>query len=201
MKVLVVGATGTLGAAVTTLLATRHDVVTASRTGRTDVAVDITDPTSIAAMYERVGRVDAVACTAGSVPFKEIGDLSREDTVSAALNKLLGQVELVRRGLDAVADNGSFTLITGILAGEPVRTGSMSSMANGGVDAFVRGAAVELPRGLRINSVSPTVFTESAEIYDAIFPGFPPVDVSAAALAYRRSIEGVQTGQTFRVGW
>ncbi|GCE02418.1 short chain dehydrogenase [Embleya hyalina] len=201
MKVLVVGATGTLGAAVTTLLATRHDVVTASRTGPTDVKVDIVDPASIAAMYEQVGRVDAVACTAGSVPFKEVGDLSREDVESAALNKLLGQVELVRRGLDAVADNGSFTLITGILAGEPVRTGSMSSMANGGIDAFVRGAAVELPRGLRINSVSPTVFTESAEAYDAVFPGFPPVDVATAALAYRRSIEGAQTGQTFRVGW
>ncbi|MGC0419911.1 short chain dehydrogenase [Embleya sp. AB8] len=201
MKVLVVGATGTLGTAVTALLSARHEVVTASRSGKTDVSVDITDPASVAAMYARVGRVDAVACAAGGVPFKVIGELTYADTKGAALDKLLGQVELVRAGLDFVADHGSFTLITGILAGEAIRTGSMASMANGGVDAFVRGAAVELPRGLRINSVSPTVFTESAEAYDAFFPGFPPVDAATAALAYRRSIEGAQTGQTFRVGW
>ncbi|MGW1989190.1 short chain dehydrogenase [Embleya sp. NPDC001921] len=201
MKVLVVGATGTLGTAVTTLLSARHDVVTASRSGKTDVAVDITDPASVAAMYEQVGRVDAVACAAGAVPFKVVAELSHQDIRSAALNKLLGQVELVRGGLDFVADNGSFTLITGILSGESIRTGSMASMANGGIDAFVRAASVELPRGLRINSVSPTVLTESMDAYDSFFPGFPPVDAAVAAMAYRRSIEGVETGRALRVGW
>ncbi|MFF7247016.1 short chain dehydrogenase [Embleya sp. NPDC008237] len=201
MKVLVVGATGVLGTAVTELLSTRHDVITASRSGKTDVAVDITDPDSVAAMYAQVGRVDAVACAAGGVPFKTIGELTHADVKSAALDKLLGQVELVRGGLDFVADNGSFTLITGILSGEAIPTGAMASMANGGIDAFVRGVAIELPRGLRINSVSPTVFTESLEAYDSFFPGFPPVDVATAAMAYRRSIEGGQTGQNFRVGW
>ncbi|MET7305141.1 short chain dehydrogenase [Embleya sp. NPDC005575] len=201
MKVLVVGATGTLGAAVTALLSARHDVVTASRSGKTDVVVDITDPESVAAMYAQVGRVDAVACAAGGVPFKAIDELTRADVERAALDKLLGQVELVRGGLDFVADNGSFTLITGILSGEAIPTGSMASMANGGIDAFVRGVAIELPRGLRINSVSPTMFTESLEAYDTFFPGFPPVDVAAAAMAYRRSIEGRQTGRSFRVGW
>nr|WP_202511640.1 short chain dehydrogenase [Streptomyces sp. SID3343] len=196
-----VGATGTLGAAVQALLAPRHEVVTASRSGKTDLAVDITDPASIAAMYEQVGRVDAVACAAGGVPFKTIGDLTYDDLHAAAANKLLGQVELVRRGVGFVTDGGSFTLITGILSHEGIPTGSMSAMANGGVNSFVRGVAVELPRGQRINSVSPTVFTESAAAYDAIFPGFAPVDVATAALAYRRSIEGVQTGQNFRVGW
>ncbi|MFI6587812.1 short chain dehydrogenase [Embleya sp. NPDC050493] len=201
MKVLVVGATGVLGTAVTELLSARHDVITASRSGKTDVAVDITDPDSVAAMYAQVGRVDAVACAAGGVPFKTIGELTHADVTSAALDKLLGQVELVRGGLDFVADNGSFTLITGILSGEAIPTGSMASMANGGIDAFVRGVAIELPRGLRINSVSPTVFTESMEAYDSFFPGFPPVDVATAAMAYRRSIEGGQTGRNFRVGW
>lgn len=201
MKILVVGATGTLGTAVTTLLSARHDVVTASRSGKTDVAVDITDPASVAAMYEQVGRVDAVACAAGGVPFKVVTELSHDDIRSAALDKLLGQVELVRGGLDFVADNGSFTLITGILSGESIRTGSMASMANGGIDAFVRAAAVELPRGLRINSVSPTVLTESMDAYDSFFPGFPPVDAAVAAMAYRRSIEGVETGRSLRVGW
>ncbi|WP_331766660.1 short chain dehydrogenase [Embleya sp. NBC_00896] len=201
MKVLLVGATGTLGAAVNALLSTRHDVVTASRSGKTDLVVDITDPASIAAMYEQVGRVDAVACAAGGVPFKAIGDLAYDDVKGAALDKLVGQVELVRRGVDFVADRGSFTLISGILSSEGIPTGSMASMANGGVDAFVRGVSVELPRGQRINSISPTMLTESLAAYDTFFPGFPPADAAAAAMAYRRSVEGAQTGQTFRVGW
>jgi NAD(P)-dependent dehydrogenase (short-subunit alcohol dehydrogenase family) len=77
--------------------------------------------------------------------------------------------------------------------------GTSASMVNGAVEAFARAAAIELPRGLRINVVSPTVFLESMEGYAPFFRGFEPVPVAKAALAFSRSIEGRQTGQVYKV--
>ncbi|MFG2090318.1 MULTISPECIES: short chain dehydrogenase [unclassified Spirillospora] len=199
MKILLIGATGTLGRAVHTVLRERgHEIVTASRTG-SDISVDITDPDSIQAMYERVGRVDAVANAAGSVPWKPFTELSAEDVRDGFTGKAFSQIELVRQGSARVAGDGSFTLISGILVRDPLVKGSMASVANGAVEAFVRAAAIELPHRQRINAVSPTVFTESLDVYGDLFAGFEPVPVAAAANAYVRSIEGGQTGQTYEM--
>jgi NAD(P)-dependent dehydrogenase (short-subunit alcohol dehydrogenase family) len=199
MKILLIGANGTLGRAVNTVLHRRgHEIVTASRKDG-DLHVDITDPASIGDLYQRVGRVDAVACAAGPVPWRPLAELDLRDFRDGLEGKALSQVELVRQGLDHVAEDGSYTLITGILARDPVRTGAVASLANGAVEAFVRAAAIELPGRQRINAVSPTVFEESLVAYDAIFPGFDAVPVSRAAGAYVRSIEGRQTGQIYRV--
>ena len=156
VRILLIGATGTLGRAVATALAANADLITASRTG--DHPVDLTDPLSIAALYESLGVVDAVACSAGVTPFKPLGDLARGDYLAGLTDKLLGQIELVRQGIDHVSDGGSFTLVSGVLAYDPIVTGTVASVVNGGLDAFVRAAAIELPRGQRINAVSATVF-------------------------------------------
>ena len=177
----------------------RHELVTASRSSG-DVNVDIREPDSIAAMYEQVGRVDAVACAAGGAPYKPLTELSYEDLQAGTADKLLGQVELVRQGITHVADDGSFTVITGILARHPIRTGAVSSLANGALEAFVRAAAIELPRGQRINAVSPTIFTEALEVYGSYFPGFLPVPLTEVAATYVRSIEGVETGRVYELG-
>ncbi|SHH11433.1 short chain dehydrogenase [Streptoalloteichus hindustanus] len=199
MRILLVGASGTLGSAVHAALRDRHEVVTASRTGA-DHSVDITDVASIDALYRAVGRVDAVVSTAGAVPFRPLTELTHEDFRAGTADKLLGQVELVRRGVAAVTPGGSFTLVSGVLAHDPIRTGAVASLVNGALDAFVVAAAIELPEGRRINAVSPTVLTESVERYGDFFPGFEPVPARRAALAYVKSVEGAQTGQVYRVG-
>jgi len=199
MRVLLIGPHGRLGSAVGDALAPRHDLVTASGQAG-DITVDIRDPQSIAAMYEEVGRVDAVACAAGGAPYKPLTELTYEDFQAGAADKLLGQVELVRQGIAHVADDGSFTLITGILARRAVRTGAVSSLANGALEAFVKAAAIELPGRQRINAVSPTVFAEALDAYGDVFPGFLPVPVRDAAATYVRSIEGAETGQVFALG-
>ena len=199
MRILLIGPDGRLGTAVAGALAARHEVIGASRTSA-DVRVDIRDPQSIAAMYERVGRVDAVACAAGSVPYEPLGDLEHDDLRRGVADKLLGQVELVRQGLPYVADDGSYTLITGVLARQPIRTGAVASLVNGALEAFVRAAAVELPARQRINAVSPTVFTEALDVYGSYFPGFLPVPLRDVAATYVRSIEGAQTGQIYELG-
>ncbi len=199
MKILLVGASGTLGTAVTAALQGRHDVVQASRSGRHPV--DLTDPASIARLLGAVGPLDAVACAAGVTPFAPITLLSLDQYRAGIDDKLLGQIELVRQGIGQVTSGASFTLISGILGDDPIVTGTVASAVNGAINSFVRAAAIELPRGLRINAVSPTVFQEAWGAYGDFFPGYPPVPVAAAATAYVKSIEGAQTGQVYRVGY
>jgi NAD(P)-dependent dehydrogenase (short-subunit alcohol dehydrogenase family) len=199
MRVLLIGPNGRLGSAVRDALTARHELITASRSGG-ELDVDIRDPRSIAAMYGQVGGVDAVACAAGGAPYRALTELSYEDLQAGTADKLLGQVELVRQGIPHVADDGSFTLISGILARHPIRTGAVSSLANGGLEAFVRAAAIELPGRQRINAVSPTVFAEALDVYGDLFPGFLPVPVREAAATYVRSIEGAETGRVFELG-
>ncbi|MER5806880.1 short chain dehydrogenase [Streptomyces sp. NPDC002033] len=198
-KVLLVGANGTLGRAVHTALRERgHQVVTASRKDA-DIRVDITDPDSVRAMYDAAGAVDAVASAAGSVPWRPLGELTTADVRAGLEGKAVSQIELVRQGAARLPAHASYTLITGILAREPLLTGSVASLVNGAVEAFVRAAAIELPGRQRINAVSPTVFTESMDVYGEIFAGFDPVPVARAANAYVKSVEGHRTGQIFRV--
>jgi NADP-dependent 3-hydroxy acid dehydrogenase YdfG len=198
MKILLVGASGTLGNALLDALSPRHEVVTAGRSSG-DVRVDITDAESVGKMYAEVGTVDAVASAAGGVPYAPLVELTRQDLLSGASNKLAGQADLVLQGLPYVSDGGSFTVVTGILSIDPIRTGAVATMVNAGLEGFVRAAAIELPRGLRINAVAPSVFTESLEELGHLFPGVPPTDVADAARAFVRSIEGAHTGQVYRV--
>jgi NAD(P)-dependent dehydrogenase (short-subunit alcohol dehydrogenase family) len=143
--------------------------------------------------------VDAVACCAGSVHFGPLDAMTPELFDIGLRDKLMGQVNLVLAGRTAVNDAGSFTLISGILAQDPIQYGSSASMVNGALESFVRAAAVEL-RNHRINAVSPTVLVESMEAFGPYFRGFEPVAAQRAAMAFSRSIEGAQTGQIYRVG-
>jgi NAD(P)-dependent dehydrogenase (short-subunit alcohol dehydrogenase family) len=198
MRILLVGAHGTLGRAVAEALS-HHEVIAASRSG--GERVDLDGAASIAELYRRVGEVDAVACAAGVTPFGPLGDLTLHQFSAGLDNKLLGQIALVRLGLDHVTATGSFTLVSGVIGEEPVRAGSVAATVNGGLQGFVRAAAIELPRGLRINAVSPTALTESWDAYGPSFPGFEPVPAANAARAFVKSIEGAQTGQIYRVGY
>ena len=196
MKVLLIGASGHVGAATRERPGTAHEVIAVSRS--TDPAVDVGDPESVRRLFEAVGPVDAVITAVGKVPFKPLADLVADDLRSGFENKVLGQLQLVLAGIDHLRDGGSFTLTSGIVGREPIRTGVAPAVANGALDAFVRSAAAELPRGLRINSVSPTVLTE-ATAYHASFPGFIPAPAARVAQAYVRSVEGVDTGRTLIV--
>jgi NAD(P)-dependent dehydrogenase (short-subunit alcohol dehydrogenase family) len=198
VKVLLVGATGGLGAAVgETLTGRGHQVVTVGRTAG-DVRADVADPGQTARVLAEVGGLDAVASAAGDVPYERVVDMTPEDHLRAYRGKVAAQIELVRQGTRHVAERGSFTLIAGVLNRDPIVTGSAAAMANGAVESFVRAAAIEIAPQ-RVNAVSPTVFTESMAEYGHLFPGVTPVGVDLAAAAYVRSIEGAETGQVFRV--
>lgn len=198
MKIIVVGGTGTLGRAVVRALGERHEVVSVGRTSD-EHRVDITDTESVTALFKSIGSVDAIVSTAGSLHFGALADTTPEQFNQGLQDKLLGQVRLALIGQHYLNDGGSITLTSGIVAQEPIRNGSNATTVNAAIEAFATAAAVELPRGLRINVVSPTYVDESAEVYGPFFPGFESVPVAKVALAYVRSIEGPQTARTYRV--
>jgi len=196
MKFLVVGSTGLIGSYVAKTLSKHGTVIGVSRT--TQISVDVKDPASIKAMYEKVGKVDAVASCIGKVAFKPVTELSYEDYLMGFKDKALGQVELVRAGINYLNDNGSFTLMTGVLARDPIPSGSVAALANGAIESFTLAAAIDLPRGLRINTVSPNVLVEATS-YHPSFPGYHQVSAQSVADAYLKSILGKQSGQIYKL--
>jgi NAD(P)-dependent dehydrogenase (short-subunit alcohol dehydrogenase family) len=190
MRILIVGG-GTIGKAIIAALTGRHDLVLASKNNAPE-QVDISDPASIRALYARVGRVDAVIGAAGSAAFKPLPELTDADFAFSLSNKLMGQVNLVRYGLASVADGGSFTITAGSLAREPAPGASAVGLVNSALEGFVKSAALDLPRGLRINAVSPPWIADTLKAIGRD----PSTGISAATAAksYVASVEGKQSG-------
>ncbi len=192
MKIVVVGATGTIGKAVADALASRHEVVRVARHG--PVQADLEDPASVRELFERVRDVDAVVCCAGSAAFRPLAQLTDADLQASLRSKLLGQVNLARTALSHVKDGGSITLTSGVLSREPMPGGAAISMVNAALEGFVLGASVELPRGLRINVVSPPWIKETlVALKMDPSPGLP---AAACAKAYLAAVEGRHQGET-----
>lgn len=198
MKILLIGAQGTLGRAVREELGARHEVIAAGRNSG-DLRIDLSDRNSIAAALAQVGPVDAVVSAAGNVAFGPLLDLTPEQWALGLNDKLMGQVNLALLASAHLNEGGSITLTTGILSDQPIRYGASATLVNSAIEGFVRAAAVELPRGIRINAVSPSVLQESMPGYAPYFRGFEAVPAARAALAFSRSVEGAQTGQVYRV--
>ncbi|MGF6372842.1 NAD(P)-dependent dehydrogenase (short-subunit alcohol dehydrogenase family) [Paraburkholderia sp. RAU6.4a] len=199
-RIVVIGATGTLGQAIRAELKARHEVIEVGAT-RGQYHVDSTDPASVERLFRDIGKVDGVITATGKVHFGPLEQMSIEQFWVGLRDKLMGQINVVFAALPYVNDGGSFTLTSGILGDEPIPQGASATTVNLALEGFVRGAAIELPRGLRINVVSPTVLTELMEAYAPFFRGFEPVSAQRAALAYLRSVEGAQTGRVYRVGY
>jgi NAD(P)-dependent dehydrogenase (short-subunit alcohol dehydrogenase family) len=198
MKVVIIGASGTIGRAVVEQLSPRHKIVKVGRKSG-DVNVDITSVESITNMYEAISPFDALVATTGNVHFGDFNQMSEADYYIGIKDKLMGQVNLVLIGKNYINDAGSFTLTSGVVSHDPIKYGSSASMVNAAIDGFVIGAAIELPKGIRINSVSPGVILESMDSYGDFFRGHEPVPVSRVALAFSKSVEGLLSGQVFSV--
>ena len=198
MKIVIVGASGTIGSAVSELLARDHQVI---RVGHSqgDATVDMRDPTSIKALFAKLDQFDALVVASGNVAFNALTEMTDEEWQVGLQSKLMGQINLTRAAIPHLSDKGSITLISGILSEEPINWGASVTTINGAIEHFVKAAACELPRGLRINVVSPTVLAESMDKYADFFPGFVPVPAAKVAQAYKKSVLGIQTGQVFKV--
>jgi NAD(P)-dependent dehydrogenase (short-subunit alcohol dehydrogenase family) len=195
MKALVIGATGTIGMAVADALAAKHEVLRASRNG-TELKVDISEPATIKGLFAKTGRVDAVVCCAGDARFGALDKLSDADFTYTLHNKLMGQVNLVRFGVDFVNDNGVFVLTSGIFSQKPMPGVPAIAIANGALESFARAAALDLPRGIRIVTIAPPFIKESAEKMGMT----APFSAAENAKAYVAVVEGKGTGEVIFPG-
>lgn len=197
MKIIIIGATGTIGKHVVKALENGNEIIQiGSKSG--DFQVDIADAASIKALFEKVGPFDAVVSTAGYGHFGPLADMTENEFRAGVDSKLMGQVNLVLIGQKYINPNGSFTLTSGTMGDDPIILGAAVSAINGAIDAFVRAAAIELKNGVRINAVGPDVVEESPG-YFPFFPGHVPVSMHRVAQAYVKSVAGGQTGQNYKV--
>jgi NAD(P)-dependent dehydrogenase (short-subunit alcohol dehydrogenase family) len=196
MKIIIVGATGTMGTYLADAFDKEHEVIRAASNGG-DIQVDITSTESIENLFKQIGDFDALISTAGPTyvgPWKTLTDKEFRKGIEG---KMMGQINLVLIGQHYINPKGSFTLITGALTHDPQLNFANASAANGAVDAFVKAAAIELGNGIRINTVSPTVIENSPQ-YFPYFPGDIPVTMQQLEYGFRKSVFGANTGQIIK---
>lgn len=200
-KILLIGASGTIGKAVHNELKDDCEVVLVGNSSG-DFQVDLADSESIKALYQAVPNVDAVICAAArGVVFKPLAEMCRDDYVQSMQSKLLGQIDLVVQGMQYLHKQASFTLTTGILNADPIASGTAAATINSAVEGFVKAAAMDVDGRQRINVVSPGLLEESHEKLGHLFPGYPTVPGARVAKAYRKAVFGIRTGHVFKVAW
>ncbi len=196
MKIIIVGATGTIGKGIVKLLTRDHELIKVGhRSG--DFTVDLASKESIRRLFEEVGAIDAIVSAAGAATFGSLDELTDEKFTLALTNKLMGQVNLVRLGRSVINDNGSITLTSGMLSQNPMPGSASISMVNAGLEGFVRAAALEMPRGIRINAVSPVFVKETMEILG--MDSTHGVPSQKVALAYKEAVESQRNGEVLDV--
>jgi NAD(P)-dependent dehydrogenase (short-subunit alcohol dehydrogenase family) len=192
VRILVIGANGTIGKEIVKALASGNDIVEAGRS-HGKIKVDIRDVASVRAMYKAAGKLDAVISAAGSGAWKPLAQLTDEDFATSLAYKLMGQVNVIRYGFESLADGGSITVTSGVLSKSPMVGGAAISLVNAGLEGFVRAAALEAPRNIRVNVISPPWVSETLkEMGQDPAHGMPSAQV---AKAYVESVKGKKGGQ------
>jgi NAD(P)-dependent dehydrogenase (short-subunit alcohol dehydrogenase family) len=192
MKIIVIGSHGTIGSEIVKALRPAHEVVEVNRSSGA-IRADIRDVGSIRKMYAEAGRVDAVISAAGSGAWKPLDELTDQDFADSLAYKLMGQVNVIRYGFASLVDGGSMTVTSGVLSRQPAKSGAAISLANAGLEGFARAAALEAPRGIRVNVVSPPWVSETLKAM-----GMDPshgLPAATVAKAYVSSVTGGQTGE------
>jgi NAD(P)-dependent dehydrogenase (short-subunit alcohol dehydrogenase family) len=194
MKVVIIGATGLIGKAVTALLTDKgHEIVQVSR--NTQPGLNLDNPASIEAFYKTLGEVDAVICTApqGGGGMGPLTGFSDEVVDLYTKSKLLGQVNLVRKGLSNIRPGGVFILTGGMSGFITLPKSSISGMLNIALDKFVSRVAPELQDGRRIVIVHPAAVREWAIKLGMDGSRFP--NAATVAETYLKALEGTNTGE------
>lgn len=197
-RAIIVGANGTIGKFVRELLEPHYEIIAAGRNSG-DYQVDITDPKSIKAFFEKVGPFDALVNVAGDLAFAPLSELNIDHWNVGINSKFMGQVNLVQIGKNYINAGGSFTLTTGVLSYDYIAAGVAATAINRAIEGFAQAAATEIGNGIRINVVAPDMLEASSEKYGAFFPGHIGVPGCRVAQSYKRSVMGVETGKVYKV--
>jgi NAD(P)-dependent dehydrogenase (short-subunit alcohol dehydrogenase family) len=174
--------------------------------------LDITDDASIAALADRVGRLDHVVSTASARARGKLPELQRENLLQSFDTKVLGPTMLAKHLAAQINPGGSFVLFSGVHAFKH-NVGYLGvGITNGAVDFLTRWLAVELAP-IRVNAISPGVIDTGAwdamgedgkrEYFEHIAANNPtrrigtPDDIAAAVLFAMTNT--FMTGMTLKV--
>ncbi len=131
VKIILIGANGTIGEQVQKALAgVGHEMVKVGRKSG-DFQVEIENRESVRKLYQAVGSFDAVAIAAGEIAFAPLSELTAEKWQFSLGSKLMGQINLVQEAIPFIKEKGSFTLISGVLNDEPIFAGAAASAVSG----------------------------------------------------------------------
>ncbi|MBN9379117.1 MAG: short chain dehydrogenase [Chitinophagaceae bacterium] len=185
-----------MGKRVASSLEKEHEVIKVSN--RNGVfKVDTSFKSSIEALFKEIGPFDALVAAMGRAHLGDITGLTDKEFKIGIESKLLAQINLVLIGQHYINDGGCFTLTSGILSEDPIPQGTACTTTDAAVNAFVRAAAIDLKRGIRINAVAPGVVEDAPALFP-YFPGHIPVSMQKVAAAYHKSLFGGHTGEVFR---
>ncbi len=193
MKIIIVGASGRIGSKVEDVLSERHEIVRVGEHSG-DVQCDYTDPMSVEKMFEAIGGFDSLISVMGEDSvFKAFRDLDDDDYRYGFERKFLGQIRFLKVGERYLRDYGSFVFTSGFLSHHPNPSSIATGTLNAAIDNFVRNAYKLLPRGIRVNAVSPAPIVEPDQVELGL------VTATQTADAYVEAVEGTMTGQVLRV--
>lgn len=201
MKILVIGATGTIGSALVKSLKeesnhTDIEVITVGRgtnpehVKNLDFTADFEELASIESVFKKLGPVDAVVNFAGGAALGNVfgSEAMKHNEYDIGFqSKLMGQVNLAKLAKNYLTPEGSITLTSGQTSSIPVLGMTAAAMVNAAVDTFVQGAALELTGGQRINSVSPGMIKQTL----LQIPGLDTagaVDIKEVVATYKRAL-------------
>jgi NAD(P)-dependent dehydrogenase (short-subunit alcohol dehydrogenase family) len=118
--------------------------------------VDVTDETSVKALFERIGELDHLLVTAAPKP-GSWGAFLEQDVAGAQqfMNaKFFGSWACARWAAPRMPAGGSITFLTGAAAVRPRAGASMVSATFAALETLSRGLAIELGP-LRVNTIRP----------------------------------------------
>jgi NAD(P)-dependent dehydrogenase (short-subunit alcohol dehydrogenase family) len=118
--------------------------------------VDAANEAEVEAFFAATGAFDHLVSTISQGASGPVGELSASDVQRAMNAKLWAPFFLVKHGKRHIDAAGSFAFFSGIRGARPAARSSITSLVNGGLEAFAKAMAVELGP-IRVNVISPGI--------------------------------------------
>ena len=132
----------------------------AAEVGARGLALDLSQPETIAGALADVGPVDHLVLAAIARDHNTTADYSLPGAVALMTLKLVGYTEVVHALLPRISSDGSIVVFGGQALNRPYPGSTTVSTVNGGVVGLVHTLAVEL-RPIRVNGIHPGIVGDS----------------------------------------
>ena len=127
--------------------------------GATGRIVDLRDEAGVAEFFKDLGAFDHLAVTAGDwggAMFAPTPDIDLDQARDGFAVRFWGALAAAKHSCRTIAQDGSITLTSGMLAHRPIKGAPIATAVGGAVEHLTRGLAIDLAP-VRVNAVCPGV--------------------------------------------